>query len=179
MAEQDFQYSNHPREKVTWYQAVAFCRWLTAKYRDAGLLPDGQEIRLPTEREWEIAARYPDGCNYPWGGEDYLSGYANVNETLSAAGPYDLGTTTAVGLYPQGRQAKLELDDLAGNVWEWCLNKDENSERVSSTRDEIWGRRGGSWVDDVHDARCASRSWYGPSVRYNSNGFRVVLGVSI
>ncbi|MCB0028085.1 MAG: SUMF1/EgtB/PvdO family nonheme iron enzyme, partial [Anaerolineales bacterium] len=60
-----FPFANHPRETVSWYQAVVFCRWLTDKFRSA--LPPGAEITLPHEYEWEVAARWPDGRAYPWG----------------------------------------------------------------------------------------------------------------
>ncbi len=176
---QAFPYANHPRDSVSWYQAIAFCRWLTAKYRDAGLLLDGQEIRLPTEQEWEIAARYPDSRQFPWGGEDYISGYANVDETATNAGTHSLRTTTAIGLYPPGQQTELKLDDLGGNVWEWCLNEYANPEQIQIASDEDRVLRGGSWFDGVHVARCASRGRRYPYFSNSYRGFRVVMGVPI
>ena len=68
-AEARWDYANHPREMVNWYEAVAFCRWLSH------LL--GYEVRLPTEQEWEKAARGTDGREYPWG-NGYRSGHANI-----------------------------------------------------------------------------------------------------
>src|SRR4030095_432041 len=79
--EQYRQQDNHPAENVSWYDAVAFCRWLSAKL--------GYEVRLPTEQEWEKAARGVDGRAYPWGNQ-YVSGYANIDETPNASGPYAL-----------------------------------------------------------------------------------------
>ncbi|MCB0046840.1 MAG: SUMF1/EgtB/PvdO family nonheme iron enzyme [Caldilineaceae bacterium] len=105
LAEQRFKYDNHPRDNVTWYQAVAFCRWLTAQARThVDLLPlevqDGEwVITLPTEWQWEKAARGHDGRLYPWG-DEYLSGYANIDETFNSAGPYNLQSTTPVGIRP-------------------------------------------------------------------------------
>ena len=63
---------NRPRTEVSWYEAVAFCRWLSSEL--------AMEIRLPTEVEWEKAARGTDGREYPWG-DGYLAGFANVHET--------------------------------------------------------------------------------------------------
>ena len=87
---------------MNWYEAVAFCRWLTARLA----LPE-DSIRLPTELEWEKAARGDQGLAYPWGAED-RSGIANVDETdrygidQRKAGPWVLDQTAAVDVYPHG-----------------------------------------------------------------------------
>ena len=103
---QEFQLWNHPRENVTWYQAVAFCRWLTAQAKSRpDLLPEeldtgtDWQISLPTEWQWEKAARGHDGRAYPWGPK-YISGHANVDETKEKDGSHNLQSTSAVGLYP-------------------------------------------------------------------------------
>ena len=88
--EQYRKLDNHPAENVSWYDAVAFCRWLTERM--------GYEIRLPTEWEWQQAATGGDPANvYPWG-PDWDSDRANTNES-------GLSRTTAVGMYPAGRLA--------------------------------------------------------------------------
>jgi hypothetical protein len=86
-----FPFANHPRENVSWYQAVVFCRWLSSKL--------GYTIDLPHEYEWEAAARYPDGRFYPWG-NDFDAEKANIDES-------GIGQTSAVGMYPSGRNPKL------------------------------------------------------------------------
>src|SRR5215475_11117084 len=92
---------------------MAFCRWLSYKI--------GCEIRLPTEQEWEKAARGPEGFVYPWGNK-YVSGNANIDETWSKAGPYSLKQTSPVGMYPQSMSPYGALE-MSGNVWEWCANE--------------------------------------------------------
>jgi formylglycine-generating enzyme required for sulfatase activity len=71
------------------------------------------------------------------------------------------------------------LDDLAGKVWEWCLNEYANPEHVQIAGEESRVLRGGSWNFDVQNARCASRSWFYPNYWFYYFGFRVVVGVPI
>jgi formylglycine-generating enzyme required for sulfatase activity len=165
MAEQYFQYSSHPRENVSWYQAVAFTRWLSDKL--------GYEVRLPREEEWEKAARGTDGRSYPWGLK-YIPGYANVNEVSASVGPYSIGLTTAVGMYSQGKSPYGVLD-MSGNVWEWCLNKYGDSAQIDvDASGEPRVVRGGSWFFNPEDARCACRNGNFSSGRSRDGGFRVV-----
>ena len=105
---------NQPRETVCWYEAMAYARWLDARLRERGLLPEGRAVRLPTEEEWEKAARGHDGREFPWG--EFASGRASIDE-IGNAGPQNLGQTSAVGLYPAGVSPCGALD-MAGNVWE-------------------------------------------------------------
>ncbi|MGH2542888.1 MAG: formylglycine-generating enzyme family protein, partial [Ardenticatenaceae bacterium] len=162
-----FPYDNHPRATVNWYEAMAFCRWLSERL--------GYGVRLPEEEEWERAARGEAGRPYPWDDDDeYVSGYANINETWdnNKAGPYYLGQTSAVGLYPQGATPE-GICDLAGNVWEWTQTAWGSEERggpVGAAR----VLRGGSWRDAHGDARAAARPWRSPRSRLNNIGFRVV-----
>jgi len=136
--EAEWAIPNHPRERVSWYEAMAFCAWASARLRCS--------ISLPTEEQWERAARGIDGRAYPWG-EEYRPGYANVNETQDQAGATYLGQTSAVGLFPLGVSPSGVID-LAGNVWEWCLNKYDEPEDRSAAGDASRVLRGGSWGDD-------------------------------
>ncbi len=161
---------NRPRTNVDWYEAVAFTRWLSAQLR--------YEIRLPTEEEWERAARGREGREYPWGAE-YESGRANIDESWDKAGPWNLAQTTAVGVYPHG--ASVEgVRDLSGNVWEWCLNRYDQPERIQpDTSGQAQVLRGGSWFVHAADARASRRGWDRPGYRDARIGFRLVSSASI
>ena len=76
---------NQPRETVSWYEAMAYARWLDARLRERGLLPEGSAVRLPTEEEWEKAARGNDGREFPWG--EFASGRVNIDETWGQPDP--------------------------------------------------------------------------------------------
>jgi formylglycine-generating enzyme required for sulfatase activity len=168
--ESSWNQPNRPKERVTWYEAVAFCRWLSQQL--------GYEIHLPTEQQWEKAARGTDGREYPWG-DGYRAGFANVNEKEGKAGPSYLGQTTAVGLYPQGASPNGVMD-MAGNVWEWCLNKYDNPEDTTiDVSEDFRVLRGGAWVGSPELARSALRGWDSPVNRHYFGGFRVVYASPI
>ncbi len=158
-SEQAFEFANHPRERISWYQAVAFCRWLSDKL--------DEEIDLPHEYEWEVAARYPDGRFYPWG-NTWDVARANTDEG-------GIGRTSAVGIFPQGANPTLGLYDLSGNVWEWCRNKfdqpDDDAVDASGARRVA---RGGSWYVSQYGARAAYRGHVHPYFRLDDLGCRVV-----
>ncbi len=157
---------NLPRDSVSWYDAVAFCRWLTSRV--------GYEVRLPTEWEWQWAAQGPDGRAYPWGPE-YIQGYANINEETSGVkGGVYLVKTTPVGSYPQGASPYGVLD-MSGNVWEWCLNEYDRPENTDLAGDADRVARGGSWIINQDFARAAFRFWFDPDLRRSNIGFRVVV----
>lgn len=156
---------NCPRETVTWFESVAFCRWLSMRL--------GEEIRLPHEREWERAARGHDGWQYPSADLEYPVGHANGNESRLEGGNY-LRRTCAVGLYPQGATREGGLLDMAGNVWEWCSDAYASQDESKSMKSTI-GRvlRGGSWERPVNRLRMTIRNLGRPDFGYFSFGFRI------
>jgi formylglycine-generating enzyme required for sulfatase activity len=141
---------NQPVVGVGWYEAEAFCQWLTAIF--------GRQYRLPTEVEWERLARGQYGREYPWGNA-WQEGLANTAEA-------EIGQPNAVGLFPGG-VSPTGAYDCAGNVWEWCLDWYDKDEDVRVLR-------GGSWDDGRNDARCAIRGRLHPNFSVNYVGFRVV-----
>ena len=158
---------------MDWYEAMAFTRWLTARLR----LPEGS-VRLPTEVEWEKAARGEKGLLYPWGNE-YRSGIANIHETEGKDGRWFLEQTTAVGMYPRGQSA-FGVEDLSGTVWEWCLNKyDRPDDKTADTSGDARCLRGGSWVHASDGARADSRGGSHPVNRDDGGGLRVLSSVPI
>jgi formylglycine-generating enzyme required for sulfatase activity len=178
MSDQKQRYDNHPRENVSWYQAVAFSRWLDGRFHQAGLLSTQEQLRLPLETEWEYAARGSDGREYPWG-DGYRVGYANVDEQEQEVGPYFLNRTTAVGVYPQGVSPFGALD-MAGNVWEWCLNDYRNSDVFDGYNNRASKvLRGGSFIYPQLNAAASYRNHYLPFSWYFSIGFRLVVSVPI
>jgi formylglycine-generating enzyme required for sulfatase activity len=156
--EQYRQQDNHPAENVSWYDAVAFCRWLSARL--------GYEVRLPTEWEWQQAATGGDPTReYPWRA-DWDPAYANVWES-------GLSRTNAVGVYLQGASPVGALD-MSGNVWEWCLNEHDHPQRIGLSGTARRVVRGGSWSDDQVSARASSRNDFAPGARSFNVGLRVV-----
>ncbi len=165
-----FNLPNHPVVGVTWYEALAFCRWLTEQLRENGQLAPDQEVTLPTEAQWEKASRGADGRIYPWG-EEPDPGKANYDET-------GIGATSAAGCFPRGASPYGALD-MSGNVYEWCQTKWRESykkpadESLEGTETRVV--RGGSWDNNQWDVRCAYRYWNYPDDRGSDQGFRVVV----
>ncbi len=164
-------YDNYPRDSVSWYQAVAFSRWLDFKYRELGLFEqfafENYQIRLPTEWEWQwMAQNGKEARQYPWGKWDELS-RANTNE----AGIGD--HSTAVGMYPHG-SAECGALDVSGNLFEWCLN-DYESLSFNGYNNELKTMRGGSFSYNRDFASSKSRSCSFPSFSFFTYGLRLVV----
>jgi formylglycine-generating enzyme required for sulfatase activity len=188
-----FNLENHPVVGVSWYEAVAFCRWLTARFqisdfrlqieniRDENLKSEIKnlkfEIRLPTEAEWEKAARGTEGYIFPWN-DELTPQHANYSETK-------IGATSAVGIFPAGA-SPYGLLDASGNVWEWCSTKwIENykgydkkiKERENLEGDDLRVLRGGAFSSVSRDVRAASRNSNDSDGRLRHSGFRVVASL--
>jgi formylglycine-generating enzyme required for sulfatase activity len=161
-----FNGPNQPVVGVSWYEATAYCAWLSSRL--------GYVVRLPSEAEWEKAARGSDGRIYPWD-DEWDAAKANTDEG-------GVGATTAVGCYPDGASPSGALD-MAGNVWEWTATPWhatlEKSTVVELSTGESFVIRGGAWDGDHQNARCAYRNNYYPDLRINYLGLRVASALAL
>jgi formylglycine-generating enzyme required for sulfatase activity len=175
---------------VSWHEALKYCEWLTERLRAWDETPEplatllreeGWRITLPSEAEWEKAARGTDGRIFPWG-EQADSERANYNDT-------GIGTTSAVGCFPDGA-SPYEVEDLSGNVWEWTrslwgteigkpdfeypYDPEDGREDLRAADDVRRVLRGGSFLNDVALVRCAIRYRLYSINQWAYYGFRVV-----
>ena len=161
----DADKERHPVVRVNWQEAMDYAQRLGGS--------------LPTEAQWEFAARGPEGRKYPWGSDELTPEHANYDSNV--------GDTTPVATYPKGATPE-GVHDLAGNVWDWCsdwygpYSGDKQVDPGGPVVGDIEGDaarllRGGAFSDLPRDVRCASRSWVGPLSRDHDVGFRVVAPV--
>ncbi len=171
--------ASHPAVNVSWHDAVAYCRWLTDKLRETGQLGKSDAVRLPTEAEWEKAARGTDRRLWPWGNQ-WEQDHCNIQES-------GIGMTTPVGRYSPAGDSPYGAVDMAGNVWEWCSTRWQEDNRLPIedewTRDYLGGDvprvlRGGSWNCVRGNARAAFREWNAPARTDAQFGFRCCLATS-
>jgi formylglycine-generating enzyme required for sulfatase activity len=173
--------ANRPVERVTWFNAVAYCDALTVQEAAAGRLPAGYEYRLPTEAEWEYCCRAGTSTEYHYGAS-LVCGQASFHYShhTGSVCPSPHGAWTAVvGSYPANAWG---LHDLHGNVWEWCLDSWDGSANYPAgpvSNPYLIGGfsrviRGGSWNFDSGSCRSAERYLDIPTQASFSLGFRVV-----
>jgi formylglycine-generating enzyme required for sulfatase activity/class 3 adenylate cyclase len=165
-----FNRPNQPVIGLSWYECVAYCRWLSAEA--------GEVRRLPTEAEWEKAARGLSGNVFPWG-NTFDAG------RLNGRGPRDrqVCTTTPIGTYPGGA-SPFGVFDCVGNAWEWCATRWKKPFPYDTAHDEwqddylqgqnLRALRGGSWYDTQEVTRCTHRFKFEPYGWNDRGGFRLV-----
>ncbi len=186
---------NHPVVEVTWDEARAYCDWLTARLHQIapecsaranasperrfweGVASGALRVTLPTEAQWEAAARGAGAWLYPWGDEAPTREHANYGGGIQ---------TSSVGIYPQG-QGPFGNEDQAGNVWEWCAdvwNEEAYAKRggeavldpITTEGDKaLRVLRGGSWASPALNLRAACRNWDWHWDGSGSIGFRVCV----
>lgn len=167
----------HPVIYVSSAEAVKFCQWLSSRER--------RRYRLPTEAEWEYAARGTDGRKYPWGdqeGRGDLANFADRN-TVFAWSDREIddgfAESSPVGAFPVGA-SPFGIEDMAGNVWEWCIDflqpyrgtPKTNPPGAKTGAKRVY--RGGSWKSRFNSLRATTRGSNVPNYSCNDLGFRVV-----
>jgi formylglycine-generating enzyme required for sulfatase activity len=193
-----FNLPNHPVVGISWYEALAFCRWLEEQLAVSRQPLAGKEgsvtlsellssrryrLTLPSEAEWEKAARgAADWRRYPWGDEPDPN-RANYDKT-------EINATSPVGCFPGGA-SPYGCEEMAGNVCEWTrslwgrdlyqpdfgypYDPQDGREDLDTRTDVLRVLRGGSFYNFQSNARCAARYWNYPSVRYGVSGLRVAV----
>lgn len=152
--------AEQPVVGVSWYEAVAFCLWLSDV--------TGENIMLPTEDQWQYAAQGDDDRDYPWGND------WDCKRCNNSVEPCNSNVTTPVRQYEGKGDSPFGVVDMAGNVWEWCLTDYNNKTNDMNSYAEFRGLRGGSWNgNNTGDFRCDYRGRGGPRDGDGSGGFRV------
>ena len=162
-AKPKFQWGDHPRARVSWYEAMAFCAWFNARAVGFG-------IALPTEQQWQRAAQGDSGRNYPWG-DKFAKERCNCKENGSRM-------TCPVTAYPTGA-SPYGVFGMAGNVWEWCdsvsYEERTSANHKSTTRAEMSRAvRGGAFISVQQRLTTTYHFYLAPHYRFPTLGFRVV-----
>jgi formylglycine-generating enzyme required for sulfatase activity len=166
-----------PITNITWPEALAYARWLQQKLESSSDTPEelrsylaaGGQVSIPSEAEWEKAARGVDGRIFSWG-----------NTPSAEFANYGSSTMLAVGSRPCAKCA-FGLQDMSGNVWEMTRSPlqaypyDPNDDAENLSEDALWVMRGGSFSEGAGNVRAAVRGAVDPSVRNNTIGFRIVI----
>lgn len=154
-----------PVTGISWYDCLEYCRWLRQMTM--------WNFRLPTEAEWEKAARGTDGYLWPWGNE-FDERRCNVGSDLFETGPTDVRKFALVGDSPYG------ISDMVGNVWEWTSSllmpypyRKDQRENLDIQTERVL--RGGSWRKGARSTRCSCREGGLPGLLQDDIGFRVVF----
>jgi formylglycine-generating enzyme required for sulfatase activity len=170
--------ANHPVTFVSWPDALAYCRWLEQRLRESPSTPEtlraalknGWRVSLPTEAEWEKAARGTDRRIYPWG-----------NEPRKDRANFESRGTTPVGQFPCP-ECPFGLVDMSGNVWEWTRSPYQaypydpaDDHRQNLEADALWVMRGGHFGDPARTIRAATRGGADPGARRPFIGFRIAI----
>ena len=175
--DQQTKSSNHPRNGISWFQSVAFSRWMNHRLHGFELphpagdgvirVGDKVQVRLPTEWEWQWAAQNGrESLAYPW--RERSTACANTSES-------GLGRTIAVGMYPHGAAACGAMD-MAGTLEEWCSNNVFDMRVMDVESDTAKVLRGGDYAYGLENSACTYRDGEGPSRIDILNGCRLVLG---
>jgi formylglycine-generating enzyme required for sulfatase activity len=180
--------ANHPVVFVTWHDALSYCGWLSGQLEQLakelvskgnsttfwqGLANGKLRVSLPSEAEWEKAARGTDGRDYPWN-DNFDPNKANTYET-------GIGYTNAVGAFPNG-QSPFGALDISGNVGEWTrtISGFDYPYEMKDGREDLYSDsarilRGGCFYFHAKDARCAARSHEQPHFSFRYDGFRAIV----
>lgn len=197
--------ANAPVVSVSWYEAAAYASWLDEQLRNQRLIPDGYRVQLPNEPEWEKASRGGEEMlespvvgsarrlqegplvlranplprrTFPWGEEPPDGGRTNGADA-------GIGDVSAAGCFPDGA-SPYGCEDMSGNVWEWMRSlgaeaypypsqPEKRGKREDLTLEGPRVMRGGSFINDRQDLRCAYRFMYDWVYRYRGYGFRLVV----
>jgi formylglycine-generating enzyme required for sulfatase activity len=159
---------NRPADNVNWWDAAAFCHWLSDRL--------DSEVTLATEFQWQRAATSGDPKRiYPWRDPSSQNWSPQMEPWRANTLESELDRSTAVGMYPAGVSPAGVLD-MAGTIFEWCRNSfaDPDNSDSPTSRQDLRVLRGGSWIHGQVRARSAYRGRFNPFSRYYYFGFRVV-----